>query len=564
MTINDSDVHEGHASGCSIPMHFHKDNSPNCLAEELSHNIYSFKGGMLPVRTRVESLKTIEDDLGSQLASKGELHSGAVEFVFEESSRQVQELKLLSMGISQSHMNGAKSHEVLLESHLRLSKLHRSRVFLSKFIETVQCLEFSATLLSSLSRRNLHLHANAIMDALDEIPDSVLAKQSIQVNLAQRLSRARESLILDIIECAIMNKPLTDQYGESGPDRLIANWEDFDLASPNLRFSCLSCIATHLGKIVPDENLSNHLVGWFTRLSGISTSFPTLSDGWVQHASNLIIEALGIYIYKFSNSSSVPAFSSPESEISLQSLFEIHQEIVENPISRRFANQLKHLPDFVGDPLKMMRALNHVISKIPKDPQTDTLTWIHDLEWLVCCSCVRSTVLLKITEHIREMVSGETTSSRACVIVDAMREFVKSRQCESMDLSLMNTALQSVVASTVVSSLCEYMETHASEEIDSMIPKWGEIFADLYSRITRVCERRSQRGHRSMSFKTVFDFLGLLTHTDSHVVRTWCLAQLDEVPARYLHYLIHHVSGERYANDVEEINALILNSIKVD
>jgi hypothetical protein len=55
-----------------------------------------------------------------------------------------------------------------------------------------------------------------------------------------------------------------------------------------------------------------------------------------------------------------------------------------------------------------------------------------------------------------------------------------------------------------------------------------------------------------------------MTQTDSLVVKTWCLAQIDVVPARYIHHLIHHVSPEEYEYDVLEINALILKSIKVD
>lgn len=564
MTFDIIGSSEGHASGIPVPAHFHKKDSLSCISVELSHNVYSLKAGLPPVRTRVESLKTIEDDLDSHLTSKKELNAGAVDYVRSESYEMIQELKLLTMGISQSRMDSMNLYESLLETHMRLCQLQRRRETLSDIVRIVQLLEFSSRLLSSVTRRNVQLYADAIMCALAQVPNSILAKGSIRWHLAHRLAQARESLVLDIIECAILNKSLIDQYGESGPDEIIAIWDDLDHASSRLRLSCVSFIASHLKSIMHEENFPDQLVSWFNRLSEMSTLFPLLSHGWVQYASHLIFEVVGICIYKLSSSPATPELPSTDSEIPFDVLFEIHQHLVENPSSRRFSRQALDIPECVGDPIKLMHGLKQSIPKVPSGLKPAELMWIYDLEWLVYCSCVRSTVLLNITEHIQSLVIGETNASHACAIVDAMKEFVNAPERASMDPSLINTALQSVVASTIISSVCDYMEARTSAEIDSMIPQWGEKFADLYSRISRACERRSLTGQRGVTFKTVFEYLGLMTQTDSHVVQSWCIAHKAVLPARFINNLIHHVSGDEYQNDVLEVNALILNCIKVD
>lgn len=120
---------------------------------------------------------------------------------------------------------------------------------------------------------------------------------------------------------------------------------------------------------------------------------------------------------------------------------------------------------------------------------------------------------------------------------------MRSERILHADTNVIAPAMHNSLVLRIIKCICDYMQSHSHEEVDRMLPVWGEIFADFYSRIIRACAApRNSHRFPSASFKTLFAFLGFLTQTNVDEVAQWCLSQVDILPVRCCVIVLNHVA----------------------
>jgi len=119
--------------------------------------------------------------------------------------------------------------------------------------------------------------------------------------------------------------------------------------------------------------------------------------------------------------------------------------------------------------------------------------------------------------------------------------FVLQRHTQNHKI-LLSHLVENIVLD-IIGFVSDYVENTIIHALEEKILSWGEIFADLHSRIRRLHLPRPATDNKSSGFRTVFEYLGMFAESDTSVVCDWCELHLDSIPFRSLYQLMIHAGG---------------------
>jgi hypothetical protein len=291
-----------------------------------------------------------------------------------------------------------------------------------------------------------------------------------------------------------------------------------------------------------------------SRITDITSLYGTVIPDVSEQILSILTEVSILTLVRAFGVPDILILNDPNSIItgSIEHLFEEHRLFVGTspyPTIRAMVAQHKdripRLPALkqrgVLDPIEGLVAMEELLVAGTNHPQLSD-----ELRWIVCQSFVQENVL----SHCLYKWKTSLLSERYCNINE---DLILDIKC-MLDMLSYHPVIHSLVSQLVIGNVAldvlgfvsDYVET-CNHALDEKILQWGEIFADLHSRMRRA-NLPNEKVLNMPNFKIVFEYLGILAETDTRVVFDWCLSHIATIPFRYLHQLILHSSANSVIN----------------
>lgn len=175
----------------SIPDHLKAPICNDCISSELKENIYSWRGGLRPVRSRIEALthleETIAKDLVFQLTGKVEL----IQSCEADVSHLDREIGVLNVCIMNSRRSVKEATTGFVLPSLRLLQMSRRRSRIRTLEAPLSQLSAIKSTLDSISKGNIVKSFSSVEDILNQLPTALKIKGSLQMRLREISNKYR-------------------------------------------------------------------------------------------------------------------------------------------------------------------------------------------------------------------------------------------------------------------------------------------------------------------------------------------------------------------------------------
>ena len=460
MTINDVMTAEGYANGATIPDHYNWLDSIDSLKEELNQYVYSLKGGLAPIRTRIESLQRIDDDLSESLNCKRHLNGSAIDFVTNATISSARSLISVGADIRESRQRLSMMTEQCSDSFSRLCTLYENRKRVAETLRIVQAVSFSVQVLNGINRENLTLSRSLILSTLDSVPPQIYAVKYIKSSLVHVIQSFRVDLFIKIIYWSLSDTAdLSNMYG-SCIDETLTSWTEFE-DSEILGKACEQRL------MADDCDLLAACERSLERLSKLSEKHPQIPAKYSEYISEQIIKLLGIMIYRMiPGVPTVPSSSYNANELTIDELVSLQQQFVD---FRGYEKFISTLPIFSAEKpaieaVSQYIPLRNIVRSLP-NPLPSSSQYLDDLEWLVFISYSRTILgptLFSLFDDLINHPSKSTTS----LIIDEIQNKISTARIDS------SPTIHHIIASTILISISSFISSHPQNDVEGMISLW--------------------------------------------------------------------------------------------
>ena len=604
-----------------IPEHLLAPKFEDACAVELTQSIYTYKGGLRPIRARIEAMSQVMAMVADDLHRNLRIHDSHIRLAQDQTLKLDAEVKVLQICVSNSRSSLRTHVDEYIQSVFRTLQLRRRRSRGDQLLTLLSKCQRLSSLLAGAKKASIVQTVIEVRSILDSLPDGLSVADSVEEQLSSVIKSYRSDLLALILSLTVnpegadfgeqMRSRLMGEYG-LGPASLVNNplvfWTASTLAEESLLMNgyISGLFADKLFPLVIaggtrwDRHLSSDgachcdaslaVKSVIYRLLLVPELIPAMHESLMMDLANRLVKVYIAYVFMSFCGSDMYALLTNMNDRS--DLVHAHEVWIHT-------RELTHIRALVfGELEQFINSINRHRFRPKSDKVTDIVVAIESVAALVDCVSERgmdntdslNEVFIELANAAYTSVVGDSlahafdTWRSELSSIDAIAGFDYANACLVNEVSSflymlrctgggvipdpaivrISSRISRLVVNEVlrvIASLAPFITSDDAEEKHIFQLSLAEMVRDLQAKLASVAVPVPQT-----EWSLAYEYLQMLSFDSGELVLPWIYEKVGIVPLTVLMSLIFAVEGDddRQIEFVDALEEFTASKIAVD